>query len=51
MLKAEIKRRNMTYEQFSAKLAEIDKMSETPTNMRTKISRGGYFRSVLRAVF
>ena len=41
MLKAEIKRRNMTYEQLSAKLAEIG-VSETPTNLRTKISRGGF---------
>jgi hypothetical protein len=41
MLKAEIKRRNMTYEQLSAKLAEIG-VRETPTNLRTKISRGGF---------
>jgi 3-mercaptopyruvate sulfurtransferase SseA len=41
MLKAEIKRRNMTYEQVSAKLAEIG-VRETPTNLRTKISRGGF---------
>jgi hypothetical protein len=41
MLKAEVKRRNMTYEQLSAKLAEIG-VSETPTNLRTKISRGGF---------
>ena len=40
MLKAEVKRRNLTYEQFSAKLAEIG-VQETPTNLRTKISRGG----------
>jgi uncharacterized protein DUF6471 len=41
MLKAEIKRRNMTYEQLSAKLAELG-VRETPTNLRTKISRGGF---------
>ena len=41
MLKAEVKRRNMTYEQLSAKLAEIG-VHETPTNLRTKISRGGF---------
>jgi hypothetical protein len=41
MLKAEVKRRNMTYDQLSAKLAEIG-VSETPTNLRTKISRGGF---------
>ena len=53
MLKAEIKRRNMTYEQLSAKLAEIG-VSETPTNLRTKISRGGFsavfFVQCLRAM-
>jgi hypothetical protein len=53
MLKAEIKRRNMTYDQLSAKLAEIG-VSETPTNLRTKISRGGFsavfFLQCLRAV-
>lgn len=41
MLKAEIKRRNMTYEQVSAKLAAIG-VRETSTNLRTKISRGGF---------
>ena len=41
MLKAEIKRRNMTYEHLSAKLAEMG-VYETPTNLRTKISRGGF---------
>ena len=53
MLKAEIKRRNMTYDQLSAKLAEIG-VSETPTNLRTKISRGGFsavfFVQCLRAI-
>ena len=41
MLKAEIKRRNMTYEQVLARLAEMG-VHETPTNLRTKISRGGF---------
>ena len=41
MLKAEIKRRNLSYEQVSAKLAETG-VHETPTNLRTKISRGGF---------
>lgn len=41
MLKAEIKRRNLTYEQLSAKLAEIG-VSETTDNLRVKISRGGF---------
>ena len=53
MLKAEIKRRNLTYEQVSAKLAEMG-VQETPTNLRTKISRGGFsavfFVQCLRAV-
>ena len=53
MLKAEIKRRNMTYEQVSARLAEMG-IHETPTNLRTKISRGGFsavfFVQCLRAV-
>ena len=41
MLKAEIKRRNMTYEQVAAKLADIG-VSENAQNIRTKISRGGF---------
>lgn len=41
MLKAEIKRRNLTYEQLSVKLAEIG-VSETTDNLRVKISRGGF---------
>ncbi len=53
MLKAEIKRRNLTYEQVSARLAEMG-VHETPTNLRTKISRGGFsavfFVQCLRAV-
>jgi hypothetical protein len=53
MLKAEIKRRNMTYEQLSAKLAEIG-VRETTDNLRVKISRGGFsavfFVQCLRAI-
>ena len=53
MLKAEIKRRNMTYEQLSAKLAEIG-VHETTDNLRVKISRGGFsavfFVQCLRAI-
>ena len=41
MLRAEIRRRGLTYDQVSAKLAEIG-VHETPTNLRTKISRGGF---------
>jgi Domain of unknown function (DUF6471) len=53
MLKAEIKRRHLTYDQLSAKLAELG-VRETPTNLRTKISRGGFsavfFVQCLRAI-
>ena len=53
MLKAEIKRRNLTYEQLSAKLAEIG-VRETTDNLRVKISRGGFsavfFVQCLRAI-
>ena len=53
MLKGEIKRRNLTYEHVAAKLAEIG-VHETPTNLRTKISRGGFsavfFVQCMRAI-
>jgi hypothetical protein len=53
MLKAEIKRRNLTYEQLSAKLAEVG-VRETTDNLRVKISRGGFsavfFVQCLRAM-
>ena len=41
MLKAEMKRRNLTYDQHSAKLAEIG-VEETGRNLRNKVSRGGF---------
>ncbi len=41
MLKAEIKRRNLTYEQLVAKLAEIG-VAVDPHVLRNKISRGGF---------
>ena len=41
MLKAEIKRRNLTYDQLAAKLGEIG-VKENAQNLRTKISRGGF---------
>ena len=41
MLKAEMKRRNLTYDQLSAKLAEIG-VEETSRNLRNKVSRGGF---------
>ena len=53
MLKAEIKRRNMTYEQLSAKLAEIG-VNEQPKSLRNKVARGGFsavfFVQCLRAI-
>lgn len=41
MLKGEIKRRNLTYDMLSERLAEYG-VRETPQNLRTKISRGGF---------
>ncbi len=41
MLRAEIKRRNLNYEDLSRKLAEIG-IEETPRNLSNKISRGGF---------
>ena len=53
MLKAEMKRRNMTYDQLVVKLAEIG-VTENSQNLRTKISRGGFsavfFVQCLRAI-
>ena len=41
ILKGEIKRRNLTYDMLSERLAEYG-VRETPQNLRTKISRGGF---------
>jgi hypothetical protein len=41
MLKAELKRRNVTYAQLVEKLAEIG-VKETEANVRNKIARGGF---------
>jgi 3-mercaptopyruvate sulfurtransferase SseA len=41
MLKGEIKRRNMTYEQLAAKLAEIG-VNDTARNIINKINRGSF---------
>ena len=53
LLKAEMKRRNLTYDQLSAKLAEIG-VHETSRNLRNKVSRGGFsavfFVQCLRAM-
>jgi hypothetical protein len=41
ILKAELKRRNVTYGQLVEKLAEIG-VKETDVNIRNKIARGGF---------
>lgn len=41
LLKAELKRRNVTYAQLVEKLAEIG-VKETEVNVRNKIARGGF---------
>ncbi len=41
LLKGELKRRGVTYTQLVEKLAEIG-ASETESNLRNKISRGGF---------
>ena len=41
LLKAELKRRNVTYQQLAAKLAEVG-VTETPENIANKISRGKF---------
>jgi microsomal dipeptidase-like Zn-dependent dipeptidase len=41
ILKAELKRRDVTYQQLSAKLAAVG-VTETPENIANKISRGKF---------
>lgn len=41
ILKAELKRRNVGYKELADRLAELG-IRETETNIRTKISRGGF---------
>ena len=41
LLKAELKRRNITYPELVAKLAELG-VTETPENIANKISRGKF---------
>lgn len=41
LLKAELKRRNVTYAQLVEKLGEIG-VRETEVNIRNKIARGGF---------
>lgn len=53
MLKAEVKRRNMTYEQLAEKLAEIG-VHDSARNIINKINRGTFsavfFVQCLRAI-
>lgn len=41
LLKAELKRRNVSYRELADKLSVIG-ISETETNIKNKISRGGF---------
>ena len=41
ILKAELKRRNVSYQQLADGLAEVG-VHETPANIANKISRGGF---------
>ena len=41
LLKAELKRRNVSYKELADRLAKIG-IKETEPNIRTKISRGGF---------
>lgn len=46
LLKAELKRRGVTYAQLAAKLGEIG-VNETERNLNNKISRGGFSAAFL----
>jgi hypothetical protein len=46
LLKAELKRKGVTYAQLAAKLAEIG-VHETERNLNNKISRGGFSAAFL----
>jgi Domain of unknown function (DUF6471) len=41
ILKAELKRRNVNYQQLAERLAEMG-VHDTPANIANKISRGGF---------
>lgn len=53
ILRAEMTRRGMTYEQLAAKLAELG-VNDTAVNIRNKVARGGFsavfFVQCLRAI-
>jgi hypothetical protein len=54
MLKADMKRRNITYDQLAKKLGKIGATTASTQVLRTKVSRGGFstvfFVQCLRAV-
>lgn len=54
MLKAEMKRRNMTYDQLAERLSEIGAQTASAQVLRNKVSRGGFsavfFVQCLRAM-
>lgn len=49
LLKAELKRRGLTYKQLAEKLAEIG-VAETERNLNNKVSRGGFTAAFLLQV-
>lgn len=53
ILRAEMTRRGMTYEQLAEKLAEVG-VADTAVNLRNKVARGGFsavfFVQCLRAI-
>ena len=53
MLRAEMTRRGITYDELAAKLAEIG-VNEQPKSLRNKVARGGFsavfFVQCLRAI-
>ena len=54
LLKAEMKRRNITYDQLARKLEEVGAPTASAQVLRTKVSRGGFsavfFVQCLRAM-
>lgn len=53
MLRAEMARRGITYEQLAERLADLG-VTDTPVNLRNKVARGGFsavfFVQCLRAL-
>ena len=49
ILRAEMARRGMTYDQLAEKLAEIG-VKDSAVNIRNKVARGGFYGRVFRAM-